>query len=81
MRAAYTHLSLCVGDQLSGGSLQVGQCVAKHLRAGDGAHGCCCCDCCLTRQRIQLVRAKESFVRAASINVSGTYIYQYNAYS
>lgn len=52
------HLSLCVGHQLTGGPLQVGQGVSKHLRTSDGAHGCGCGH--LAGQRVQLLRDKEN---------------------
>lgn len=52
------HLSLRVGHQLSGGPLQVGQGVSKHLRTSDGAHGCGCGH--LAGQRVQLLRDKNT---------------------
>lgn len=54
------YLSLCIGDQLSCGSLQVRQGVPKHLRPSDGSHGCCCCY--LAGQWIQLLGAEKSLI-------------------
>lgn len=62
-----THLSLCVGDQLSSGSLQVWQGVAKHLRTGDGPHGSRCCYRCLAGKRIELMEKEKTLIKMTFI--------------
>lgn len=74
-----THLSLRIGDQLSGGSLQVRQSVAKHLRACDGSHSCGCCYCCLAGQRIQLQRQKKSLITTVT-SVTSVYPIEANSW-